>query len=313
MQNRHVASFQARFLKSRGFDRPTGAPLYSYRMTRGEFDELESDLREFLVHALKYSRLGEIAKHNSWVPDLFVLYSSEWWRREYDGAGWSWEPIVSSSGAPPDGWTQSQRSECVEIGLAGWKIRVAESRGFRFLGSIALQGGLPMKLLAAAQGNIGWVLSRVLRLAASSRVGESEIEEWIRSLAAYLPNTYRQAEIFRLLTQVISTVLALKRTAGLDSAEGAIKRLDASDPEWRHKFPLPIEDDQARGLIEQLVRDAATTRVQSSPAVAIVDRRLEWLRTNGSFDQLLCCPSTPNQRRSSPCSAYRPNPRFLGA
>lgn len=31
---------------------------------------------------------------------------------------------------------------------------VAESRGFRFLGGVALQGGLPMKLLAAAHATL---------------------------------------------------------------------------------------------------------------------------------------------------------------
>jgi hypothetical protein len=244
-------------------------------MTREEFDELESGIREFLVHQLKYARLGEVVRTKSWLPALFVLYSAEWWRREYDGSGWSWEPILLQLGAPPDGWTQAQRSECVEVGLADWKIPIAESRGFRFLGSVALQVGLPMKLLAAAHGNIGWVLSRTLRLSAGSRVGESEIEEWIRNLSGYLPQTYRQAEIFRLLAQVVTTVLALKRTAALDSAEGVIDRLDACDPDWRQRFPLPIEDNQARGLIEQLVKEAATVRVPRSAVLATVDRTLE--------------------------------------
>lgn len=244
-------------------------------MARQEFDDLESSIREFLEHDLKYARLREIVRSRSWFPALFVLYASEWWRREYDGSGWSWEPILLRLGAPSDGWTQAQRSECVEVGLAAWKIPVAESRGFRFLGSVALQGGLPMKLLAAAHGNIGWVLSRTLRLSAGARVGESEIEEWIRNLSGYLPHTYRQAEIFRLLAQIITTVLALKRTAVLDSAHGAIDKLDACDPDWRQRFPLPIEDSHARGLIEQLVKDAATARPPRSAALAAIDRTLE--------------------------------------
>ena len=211
-----------------------------------------------------------------WFPALFVLYAAEWWRRDTDGSGWSVELIALRLGAPPDGWNQAQRSECVEIGLAGWKIPVAESRDFRFLGSVALQRALPIKLLAAAHGNIGWVLSRTLRLSAGSRVGESEIEEWIRNLSGYLPYTYRQAEIFRLLTKMITTVLAMKRRAALDSAEGAIDKLDTRDPDWRQKFPLPIEDDQAFWLIEQLVKDAATTRASRSTALAAVDRTLEF-------------------------------------
>ena len=275
MHYRAISSFKANFLATRGVVRPTGEPLYSYRVAKDEFFDLQSGLRTYIFEESKRHRLGEIAKGESWFPALFVLYSAEWWRREYDGSGWTWEPIVGSLGAPQDGWTLSRRSLCVEEGLADWKIRLSDSGGFRYLGSIALQGGLPMKLLAAAQGNIGRVLSRVMQHAASSNVGENEIEEWVASLATYLPHTYRQTEIYRLLTQVITTVLALKRNAGLDSAEGAIAKLDATDPEWRNRFPLPIEDEQARGLLEQLVKDAASVRAERKSAIVAVDRRLE--------------------------------------
>ena len=275
MHYRAISAFRATFLATRGCIRPTGEPLYSYRVAKDEFLSLQSGLRTFVFEESKRFRLGEIARKESWFPALFVLYSAEWWRREYDGSGWTWEPIVGSLGAPQDDWTQSRRSLCVETGLADWKIRLSDSGGFRYLGSIALQGGLPMKLVAAAQGNIGRVLSRVMHLAASSSVGESEIEEWVESLATYLPHTYRQTEIYRLLAQVITTVLALKRSAGLDSPEAAIAKLDATDPEWRNKFPLPIEDDQACGLLEQLVKDAAGVRAERKSAIIAVDRRLE--------------------------------------
>jgi hypothetical protein len=275
MHYRTISTFKANFLAKRGCSRATGEPLYSYRVAKDEFLALQSGLQAFLFEESKRCRLGEIAKRESWFPALFVLYSAEWWRREYDGSGWTWEPIVGSLGAPQDDWTLSRRSLCVETGLADWKIRLSNSGGFRYLGSIALQGGLPMKLLAAAQGNIGRVLTRVMHHAASSNVGESEIEEWVESLATYLPHTYRQTEIYRLLAQVITTVLALKRNAGLDSAEAAIAKLDATDPEWRNKFPLPIEDDQARGLLERLVKDAASVRAERKSAMVAVDRRLE--------------------------------------
>src|SRR5262249_22281280 len=72
-----------------------------------------------------------------------------------------------------------------------------------------------------------------------------------------------------------TTVLGLKRKTALDSAQGAIEKLDACDPDWRQKFPLPIEDNQARGLIEQLVKDAATVRIPRSAVLATVDRTLE--------------------------------------
>jgi hypothetical protein len=270
----HVSTFQRRFLAVRGYERPTGNPLYTYRATPDEFSELEAGLREYLSHSLRYQRLAEIVRGRAWISALFVLYSAEWWRREYDGSGWTWEPILSRLGIASDGWKQSQRSECVEEGLRAWGIGLCQARGFRYLGTIALQGGLPMKLLAAAQGNIGRVLLRVLQLATSAHIGEAEIEEWVRSLSDYLPRIYQQSEIFRLLAQVITTTLSLRATAALHSAEGAIAKLDATIPEWRQRFPLPMEDEQARALIEKLVRESVGARAPTATA-AVVNRRLD--------------------------------------
>ena len=103
--------------------RPTGEPLYSYRMTKDEFTELENGMKDFLSHALHYSRLADIVKERNRLPGLFVVYSAEWWRREYDGSGWTWDPILTRLGADPDGWSQSQRSHCVETGLDSWQAR----------------------------------------------------------------------------------------------------------------------------------------------------------------------------------------------
>jgi hypothetical protein len=56
------------------------------------------------------------------------------------------------SALPTETWNQSQRSECVEKGLQGWKLRVSNSHGLRYLGSIAFQGGLPMCCWRAQRG-----------------------------------------------------------------------------------------------------------------------------------------------------------------
>lgn len=275
LDNLEVTRFKNRFLATRQLFSPTGEPLYTYRTSSPEFVDLREGLRELILLIPKPLRLERIARARSWFPGLFVLYAAEWWRREYDGRGWTWEPIVESLGASQDEWGQAQRSICVEKGFDDWGISLTLAHGFRFLGSIALQGGLPMNLLAAAQGNIGRVLSRVLQLAASSSAAEGEIEDWVESLSSYLPFTYRQPEIYRLLSQVVITVLSLKRRANLISPDAAISRLDAFDMEWRNRFPLPIEDRQAQGLIEQLVKDAASSRSERTAAIAIVDRRLE--------------------------------------
>jgi hypothetical protein len=223
---------------------------------------------------LKLASLAEVARSLEFFPALFVLYSAEWWRRNYDGTGFSWDPILNTIGAPADGWNQAQRSGCVIRGFQEWKLRLSDAHGLRFLGSIAFQGGLPMQLLGTARGNIGRVLSRVLQLASSGTTDAKEIQEWVRSLANYLPNTYRQTEVFVLLTEVVVTVLRLKELANLTNSEGALAKLDQAVPNWRDSFPLPVEDEQAKGLIEQLIRDVAGRVVRNVQHIS-VERRLE--------------------------------------
>ena len=269
-----ITQWKREFLSRRNLEYATGRPLYTYRVTTDEFAQLESVLKDRLATYLKIATLGDVARHMDFFPALFVLYAAEWWRRRYDGTGFSWDPILDSIGAPPEGWNQSQRSECVERGFQEWKLRLSDSHGLRFLGSIAFQGGLPMQLLGAARGNIGKVLSRVLILASSGTTDAREIQEWVKSLATYLPNSYRQAEVFVLLTEVVVTVLRLKEVAKLTNSEGAIERLDQAIPSWRDSFPLPVEDEQAKGMIEQLVRDAAGRIIKTVQHIC-AERRLE--------------------------------------
>jgi len=269
-----ITQWKAQFLARRELDYPTGGPLYTYRVTTEEFSDLELILQERLKVYLKLATLAEVSRRIEYFPALFVLYSAEWWRRNYDGTGFSWDPILNTIGAPADGWNQAQRSDCVIRGFQEWKLRLSDAHGLRFLGSIAFQGGLPMQLLGTARGNIGRVLSRVLQLASSGTTDAKEIQEWVRSLATYLPNTYRQTEVFVLLTEVVVTVLRLKELAKLTNSEGALARLDQAVPNWRDLFPLPVEDEQAKGLIEQLIRDVAGRVVRNVQHIS-VERRLE--------------------------------------
>ena len=274
-----IKQWKAQFLARRELEYPTARPLYTYRVTTEEFSELEATLQERLTAYLKLMSLADVARNLEFFPALFVLYSAEWWRRNYDGTGFSWDPILNTLGAPADGWNQAQRSDCVIRGFQEWKLRLSDAHGLRFLGSIAFQGGLPMQLLGAARGDIGKVLSRVLQLAASGTTDAKEIQGWIRSLGGYLPNTYRQTEVFVLLAEVIITVLRLKEMAKLTSSESALERLDQTVPNWRNLFPLPVEDVQAKGLIEQLIHDVAGRVVRNVQHIS-VERRLEQTQPN---------------------------------
>lgn len=262
-------------LSKRGLHAPDGRSLYRYRLTEEEFRELEALQRHWLSQLFTRFDLDDVAARLTGFSALFVLYAAEWWRRHYDGSHWAWEPILRALGANPDEWNQAQRSECVRQGLQDWGLQPRESGGLRYLGTVAVQGGLPLKLLAEAKGGVGHVLSRVLQLSGNKRVTPSDLQTWVESLETKLPKSYRQTAIFALLADVAWTVLRLKEEAGLTSSEDAISRLDAQIPDWRECFPLPIGDSHAQGMIEQLVRDVASVRIERQTICLPLERRIE--------------------------------------
>src|SRR5574338_764193 len=247
-------------------------PLYQYRLTEAEFTELEALLRAW-VSKLSRFELSDISRLTGF-PALFVLYAAEWWRRRFDGAHWSWEPILRDIGAEPEEWNQFQRSECVRLGLQDWGLKPRETGGLRFLGSVAVQGGLPLRLLAQARGKIGQLLSQVLRQAGSGGVTQSDLLTWVESLQTNLPRTYWQDAIFTLLADMAWTVLRLKEEAGLTSSANVIAKLDQNVPGWRERFPLPVEDVHAQGLVEHLICDAAGVRIERHAICLPLERQL---------------------------------------
>ncbi|MDI6749484.1 MAG: STY4851/ECs_5259 family protein [Rhodocyclaceae bacterium] len=261
-------------LAKRDLNAPDGRALFQYRLTEDEFIELEKLLREWLGKLLIRFDLGRITQLTGFSA-LFVLYAAEWWRRRFDGTHWSWDPILKDLDANPDDWNQTQRSTCIKRGLEDWRLSLMQTGGLRFLGSVAVQGGLPLKLLAEARGKIGLLLSQVLKQAGGTSITQNDLLSWVESLQGTLPKSYRQAVIFTLLADVAWTVLCLKEQAGLSANTDAIARLDQQVSNWREQFPLPVDDDHARGLIEQLVRDAAKVKAERQVTSLPVERHLE--------------------------------------
>lgn len=267
-------AFRHALLHQHALPFPDQRPLYRYRLVDEQFTALESLLREKIRGYLSVAELGDVACNVIGFPALFVLYASEWWRRRYDGSGWSWEPIMRDLGAPTDGWNQAQRSQCVSKGLQDWDLKLNGNAGYRYLGTIALQGGLPMRLLAEAHGALGNVLVQVLKLA-SGGATIADIKGWVASLGSLLPRTYRQDEIYTLLAEVIDTVMRLKEEAKLSDAETAIASLNQKIPGWRDRFPLPVEAEQAQGLIEKLIKGVIAVPAIRSSLILPVTRTLE--------------------------------------
>lgn len=261
------------FLETRGLHQPDGRQLFQYKVSDNEFALLEDFLRSKITSLLLNYDFQYVGTRAGFA-DLFVMYGAEWWRRRYDGSGFSWDPILSDLNVGAIEWHQHERSECVRSGFSGWNLKLLQNARLKFLGSVAVQGGLPMRLLAEARGKVGHAVSVVLRQAKTNSVSEPELEGWVESVQTILPKSYRQQAIFNLLAKIVWTVLDLKQRAGLSSGQDAIAQLNKVVPDWRERFPVRLDDNHARSLIEQLVREAATIRVQRQKITLPVERSL---------------------------------------
>ncbi len=274
------------FLKIKGLKGPDGRRLFKYRIEEREF----SSLREFLTGTVE----EYLPEHDlAWLcarpgfSDLFVLFCAEWWRRSYAGDGFKWAPMLSEIAINEDAWTQQQRSKCVERGLNGWGRNISKSGGHTYIGSVAAEGGLPMKLLANARGGIGTLVSRVLHDAKSASVSENDLAELVKGRSGrLLPKSFQQDAIIQLIASLAHTILDLKERAGLTAQSDSILCLDQKIPRWREELPLLMEDQHANSLIEQLVKEAARIRLERQQRVFVASRSLEqiepgrfWLRS----------------------------------
>ena len=99
---------------------PDARPLYSYRCSDNEFEEMGDILRSRAKQTM--SRVDAA---------LFCLYAAEWWRRNHRGGSWKWAGILDATGRTSISFPQLYK--IVENGLRYWQreiLRVGSNRGF---------------------------------------------------------------------------------------------------------------------------------------------------------------------------------------
>ncbi|MEW8053281.1 MAG: STY4851/ECs_5259 family protein, partial [Candidatus Thiodiazotropha sp.] len=200
---------------------PDSRWLYAYEIDDVEFNQLEEILRRaYAVNGTDWNRE---------VGAAFFLYAAEWWRRYYDGHRWSWQPILHSLGIHRDDWSSSTVRCLVEDGLRYWRLNLNRTRGLRYIGVVARQGGLPVSILSNASSHIGQILGRVLKLSTPG-TSRQTLYSWIKSLKDRLPASYQDDHTLELLTDLAEGVLRIVHQAGLTSSDDAIAHLDATLP-----------------------------------------------------------------------------------
>jgi hypothetical protein len=244
------------FLFIRGILRePPGIALYRYQVTPNEFRELAEVLRQNRAHAF-HRTFGA-----SWAP-AFCLFVAESFRRQYDASegGWSWAPFENALDCK---FTQQQHGELVRLGLAQyWKRPIRQYQGGRdnLLGSLFTEGGLPWPLVQSETHGFGRIVRKGLKYFYRTEAGLRTMADLLAEFEHELPQTFRTLETRQLLAGIVEQLMALATRYELRSKDDPARYLDAIEPNWRSDFPLPLDEDNARGLINDWLRDASRRR-----------------------------------------------------
>ena len=251
MERADPAIWLTRFLQKRDLERPDSAtPLYAYRCSDAEFNELADVLRSGTRPPVGYyervTRVGAA---------LFCLYSAEWWRRTHERGPWKWAGILEGVGW--GGISFPRLYEVIEEGLGYWRrplLRVGPNRGF--LVTLACEGGLPLRLVTSEGTSLRYYLLAVLEEFQLYGSAGYTPEELAARASELLPRSLRQDVVYRLSGQLIDEIWQLQRKVG--GASAPVRELDRTDPGWRGRLPLLVPDDVARALLNPLVESRIT-------------------------------------------------------
>jgi hypothetical protein len=253
-----VASFHARLpvvlekiLRDRGLSAPNGKPLYTYRFTADEIAVLKQTLAQVLARA------GSACLDTPWCSRAFVAIASNWfctWRGE---GVWGYAPLCAELGLQyrqQDHWHHVTSG--VREGLRGWsrRVRRKEDGGDEYLASLICEGGLPLRAIHGGRWLYQW-LQGALDLAARGVDPDQAAAQEAWRVPSTLFRTHLTpvaAELVGQLHQIKQDLAVSEDRAGLD----AIAWLDLNRAGWRVSLPLDMGDEDARALIERVVRRA---------------------------------------------------------
>jgi hypothetical protein len=240
------------FFAIRKLARPDGRPLYAYRCTLGEGEEIRQHLVAVLASTPAASRLA------AGTEQLFCLWAAEWWRRNHEHGRWRWEELLSALGAEaygPGNGGYPQLLTIVGNGLRAWNrdlIRTAHGRAF--LVTLGCEGGLPLKLVTREGGRLRDYFRSLLE-ELRTYGGTLSAQELAERNQHRLPVRLRQDVVFALSAQLTDAVWRLQQE--VRDADDPVAALDWARPDWRIDLPLDLDDRVARALLTNLFDQAA--------------------------------------------------------
>ncbi len=236
---RRVDAILGDILSRGNLESPDGRPLYAYRVTKAEVEQLGHSIR---------ASLDWNQNLTSAVCGGFCLYLAERFRERHVGGSWQWATALEDL-SPDMPWGDLHRN--VERGLAYWHrslLQLGDRTGY--LVTIACEGGLPLGLLKREGTHLRRFFTRLLR--DRENYPELDIEQCARHWAHILPATLQNETVVSLACQLVDALLEPRRMTA--DVPDPILHLDSIDVGWRDRVPLRLEDDLARRLLQGLLQ-----------------------------------------------------------
>ncbi len=250
--------FLNQFLTSRQLTRPTGKPLYTYKTSRAEYEQL----RTLLVRA----------PLTDTTSACFILFAAEWWRRNYDGGHWEWNPIFEEIQRPEWG-NHSKRNQLMNSGCRYWQRQLFqhEKGNNSLLGTLFFESGIPVGVLTN-ESYIKALVTKSFSFLETYSTQRADASDYIRDLARanQLPNALNVDPFYELIYKVIKALLHLKTTCQLGSREQPLTYLNENVPDWRESLPLRIDDHAgASAFLDSLLVDVARANRQEVSKIGV--------------------------------------------
>lgn len=254
----NTKAWLSEFLFNRAmFKGPDGTPLYSYQVTESEY----RSLIELLISSFRGS---SVPTHSTHLAACFCLLVSEQYRRDYNSS-WSWsgaETLLGISLSP------QQHANLTSSGLAYWKrpIRFREN-GRDWLGSLFAEGGLPWPLVQSESHGFGRAVRRGIKHFYRTEGNRRTTADLMADFENELPLIFRNLETRQLLAGIVDQLMYLVEYYHLKDQQDPASYLDQAVPGWTDAFPIPLDESNARTLLNDWLRDAGQKRQERKEAL----------------------------------------------
>jgi hypothetical protein len=228
-------------LRRRELQAVDGRPLYAYRLSADERDELEAAVR-------RHYRPGDPTPFESMA---FCLWAAIRLARSAPHQVNIWDPVVE--GLP--GFRYVEHYLAVRRGLNAWRRELLLNADERlYLVTLACEGGLPLRILEDDDARVTRFFRELLR--EHETFPNADLSMLARrSMDRALPKTLRNHVVGDLASRLIRSVAAIRRDfARREEREAALRG------ERRHEIPLDLDEQIGRRLLDGLLRAPEVTR-----------------------------------------------------